>query len=248
MFIKKIYTIQSVLFALLFYAYGCATPIQPKELKSSYNLPYQLSEIEGSYWWRIQFLMPWPNDGEVEWPVDLLLAHAVVSPVLVNHSNKITYWRFHRRAARDTAGHKFSFIFYSDPTNAKTIFDEINQNMILKELLNMKIVKKILTDNTQNPKSPHIADTSDPHWSVEIQNSWPPYIMGVSSLWLGLIAEEMKDSPKSYSDFNALLNEYRRANEAISEKWRKEGQHAFIHHLSAIFGYHPLLIKKNIQF
>lgn len=227
---------------------GCATSNKPEVTGLPYSLPYQLKEIEGSYWWRIQFLIPWGEAGNVDWPVDLLLAHAVVSPVLIEHANELSFWRFHRRAVRDATGHKFSFIFYSEPKIAKSIITEIKKSDILSDALNEKIVNKILTDNLEEPSSPNIGDTSDPHWSKEIQDSWPPFIMGVSSLWLGLISEEMKNPPSPYEDIYELMEGYKLANESISEKWRIEGQHAFIHHLSAIFGYHPMLIKKNINF
>ena len=228
---------------------ACATPNNKNEyIAASYNLPYQLKEIEGSYWWRIQFLIPWGEGGEVSWPLDLLLAHAVVSPVLLENAKKITYWRFHRRAVRDATGHMFSFIFYSDPEHAASIFAEIKNSRITNELLKENMVKQVLTGDPKNPKNSNIGDTSDPHWSQEIQDSWPTFIMGVSSLWLGLISEEMKGVSTSNRTISELVGEYKVAHENISNKWRREGQHAFIHHLSAIFAYHPMLIKKDIRF
>ena len=45
-----------------------------------------------------------------------------------------------------------------------------------------------------------------------------------------------------------LLEQYRKVDEKITEKWRNEGQHALLHHLSAVFGYEPMLIKKELVF
>ena len=72
--------------------------------------------------------------------------------------------------------------------------------------------------------------------------------MGVSSLWLGLIDDIMKDVPAHDDNFPKLLEQYRQAEDAVTTMWHKEGQHAFLHHLSAIFGYEPLMIKKWIKF
>ena len=72
--------------------------------------------------------------------------------------------------------------------------------------------------------------------------------MGVSSLWLGLIDDVMEDVPSHDDNFPKLLEQYRHAGVAITTVWYKEGQHAFLHHLSAIFGYEPLMIKRGIRF
>ena len=34
------------------------------------------------------------------------------------------------------------------------------------------------------PQLPNIYNTSDPHWSAEIQKNWPSYFMGASSVLL----------------------------------------------------------------
>ncbi len=73
-------------------------------------------------WWYARFVMNWPADKEPSWYIDPLLAHRVVSPVLDRYGNDIVLWRFHRRAARDQAGHQFSFIFYATPETAREVF------------------------------------------------------------------------------------------------------------------------------
>ena len=183
-----------------------------------------------------------------EWAADLLLAHAVVSPVLLLNEENIPYWRFHRRAARDSAGHQFSFIFYSNSRTAASVFDAFNKSEVLNEALKKNIVERIAMGDPDNPKLPSISDTSDPSWSPEIQKHWPSYIMGVSSLWLGLIIEEVQVNRESIESVDQLLEIYREVDVALARKWKKEGQHALLHHLSAIFGYKPMLIKKEVTF
>jgi hypothetical protein len=41
---------------------------------------------------------------------------------------------------------------------------------------------------------------------------------------------------------------YRAAERHVSQIWFREGQHAFLHHLSAVFGYRELLIVKPMRF
>jgi hypothetical protein len=35
--------------------------------------------------------------------------------------------------------------------------------------------------------------------------------------------------------------QYEKANAVISELWQKKGHHAFLHHLSALFGYQEII-------
>ncbi len=201
-----------------------------------------------TYWWSCRFKIFWPPGEDLNLTADLLLAHAVVQPILRSYQNKMIYWRFHRRAARDDTGHQFSFMFYADPVTAEEVFREIEHNETLKEATAAKIVEKIAVDDVSKPTRPGVADTSDPHWSPTLQRTWPSFIMGVSSLWLGLIDEAVAKVPEEGHDVRALLERYRKADASVTAIWYKEGQHAFLHHLNAVFGYTPLLIRKEMEF
>lgn len=234
------------LFLLL--TYGCSMSTKPVVTGSSHNFPQSMKAKDASFWWKCGFKIVWPNDDEVDWAVDLLLAHAVVSPVLSQYADDIPYWRFHRRAARDSTGHQFTFLFYSVAEIASSVFTSIDKSEVLKDSLKANIVKEVVMDNPKHPKLPKIGDTSDQNWSPEFQKNWPSFIMGVSSLWLGLIIEDMQHSPQAFDDINQLLEEYRYVDARITDKWKNEGQHALLHHLNAIFGYQPMLIKKELSF
>lgn len=202
---------------------------------------------EGKSWWYCLFRIYWPDNTDVDMSADLMLAHAVVKPVLDNYRPKIDYWRFHRRAIRDEAGHQFSFIFYTDPATAAAIMRDLKKSDVLQRAVSGNIVEKIEFDDTGNPLRPKLEDASDKTWPLEIQRNWPAYIMGASSAWLGLIDDLMSGTPAT-GDIHQLLEQYRKANAAITTLWTNNGQHAFIHHLSAIFGYEPLTIKQQISF
>jgi hypothetical protein len=200
------------------------------------------------FWWICRFKISWPRDAEADGAVDLLLAHAVVGPALREHAKDLSWWRFHRRAVRDEAGHQFSFLFYSSSSVSFQIMEAMRESKILRRALDADIVEKFTFDDPTKPTRPQIEATSDYHWSPALQRNWPSYIMGVSSLWLGLIDDFMADVPAHDDDVSALLEQYRQADSKMTALWRNEGQHAFLHHLSAIFGYEPLLIKNEIRF
>jgi hypothetical protein len=109
-----------------------------------------------------------------------------------------------------------------------------------------------LYDNTDKINKPLIEDTSDATWPPSIQKNWPYFIMGASRMWLNLISETIAGIPDSDSPMSLQENEnlYKKANDAISELWKKDGQHAFLHHLSALFGYREIIFydKRMLKF
>ena len=90
-------------------------------------------------WWICRFKISWPPGVEADGTVDLLLAHAVVGPVLHEHSKDLSWWRFHRRAVRDETGHQFSFLFYSTPSVSLQIMDALRESKILQQALDAQL-------------------------------------------------------------------------------------------------------------
>ncbi|HIE65918.1 MAG: hypothetical protein ABGX83_04745 [Nitrospira sp.] len=225
-----------------------------QRVPSASALPLALSESppegeDNRFWWEARFKIVWPSDHAPDSAVDLLLAHAVIEPLLKDHAKHLLRWRFHRRAAPDSTGHQFTFFFYTNTDTAAELFKKIKENDHLIQALSAQIVEKVILDNPDKPSRPQIEDTSDPQWSPSLQKNWPSYIMGVSALWLGLIDDEMTQvSHLPGMEISQQLETYRKAEIRITKSWNREGQHAFLHHLSAVFGYEPLLIRKNILF
>ena len=209
---------------------------------------FAMGAVEGDQsWWVFRFRIDWPEDVQADMAVDLLLAHAVVKPSIVQFGPRLSYWRFHRRAARDKIGHQFSFLFYSNQATAEELYAALEASPVLAQMQNQGLVLWIIKDDPQTPLRRGIADTSDPNWSPMLQRQWPAYIMGISLMWLGLIDEVLAEwPPEQYND--DLLAVYRMADNHITQLWFKEGQHAFLHHLSAVFGYRELLVVKPMRF
>ena len=224
---------------------GCASfgkfkPIEPVSAEQ------QVTSAEKG-WWHAKFRLDWPQHKDPTWYLDFILAHRVISPVLDQYEKKISLWRFHRRALRDNSGHQFSFIFYASKGTAKEIYSTIQSSRLLKELIAAHLVIDTIYDDTTSVLLPDLGDTSDPSWSPEIKKTWPFYIMGVSRMWLNLIDEVSKETLKEgdLTNLDDLLEGYRKVNEIVEGKWRKEGGHAFLHHLNAIFGYEPVVIYEK---
>ncbi len=72
--------------------------------------------------------------------------------------------------------------------------------------------------------------------------------MGASVMWLGLINQYIDASGATDRDFDELVDDYDNVDEAIGEIWQSEGQHAFLHHLNALFGYEPMQLQVETNF
>jgi len=231
----------SVILLLLVVITGCSSlgPVQTREIK-----PLRPEALpSGNGWWYARFRMSWPPNTEPIWYIDLYLAHQVILPLLQAHQNDIQLWRFHRRAARDGAGRQFSFIFYASPRAARNIFQTLQSDSMVGDMKFAGIINDDVYDDPAKLTRPNIEDTSDKNWPVSIQKAWPYYIMGVSQMWLNLIAQVADDNMKSASPSSIKEIEmfYKQVNETMTDLWQKQGRHAFMHHLNAMFGYKPLI-------
>ena len=201
------------------------------------------SEATMSGWWYASFRIN-PSKSEIQWHLDALLANEVVAPILEEYAEDIPIWRFHRRAADDVAGHQFSFIYYASPRTAAVINQKLQGNELYSKLRKQGLVQQLFVDNTHRVLRPEMTATSDKKWSVPLQESWPHYIMGVSRIWLGLIKQYSVGQDQS-TILSELVEKYKDVNRRVTLVWRKQGRHAFLHHLNALFGYQPLEMTKH---
>lgn len=193
---------------------------------------------EHSAWWTVGFELPWQRQKEPDWYLDTLIAGEILAPILTRSAPKIRYWRFHRRAANDAAGHTFGFIFYSQTQVAKQIFADIKATALLQQLKQQGLIIKVVADDLSKNSKTHIEDTSDHAWPLPIRKTWPIFIQGVSQMWLDLIKELGSDGRIETS----MTSKYQRIQAEITTLWQKHGQHAWLHHLNALYGYSPLEI------
>ena len=240
------YALIGVLAAILA---GCATGPAPPVVSAYRPAPAPAAD---SAWWSARFRMDWPEIADPAWHMDLLIAHRVVKPVLERYQQDIPLWRFHRRAARDEAGHQFSFIFFARPETADRVFSEMSDNLTLQQAKSSGRVTAVVCDDTATMSRRSIEATSDPTWSAPLRQAWPYFVMGASQTWLDLIATMagIEQKPEATSNFAELDHRYAGINASITALWQSEGRHAFLHHLNALFGYEPIVIieRRSMRF
>ena len=203
------------------------------------SAPVDTALPEGEGWWYARFHIERPPGEDTRWHVGTLLAGEVIAPVFEHHYNDILIWRIHRRAPRDEFGHVFSFIFYARPAAAERIYADIKNNAVLQQLLQDGRVRRTSFDDISHIRRPEIDDTSDASWVPVVQQTWPALIMGASRMWLDMVTLLAAGQPRG-SD---LEQRYLAVNKEINRIWAEQGQHAMLHHLSAIYGYQPLMIR-----
>jgi len=190
----------------------------------------------------VRFHLAWPEDAEPAWHADALLAREVAAPALAAQGADIVFWRFHRRAARDAHGHRFSVLLYASPATAERVHAALAASPLLESLLAAGVVRKVERDDPARVDRPDPGDASDRHWSPALKRAWPHFIMGASALWLALLDEVAREREPPSPSPEALLAFYARLEEALRSTWRTEGRHALLHHLNALFAYQPLVL------
>ena len=221
-------------------AAGCmpAMPVPAKEIKAAH--PVENEFPEGKGWWFARFRIDWPKDSTPKWQLGTQLAGEVIAPVLDQHRENLTLWRFHRRAKRDGFGHVFSFIFYSSAPAARSIYNEIEQNPLLLSLQQEKQITWVGLDKLNIITRPKIEDTSDADWPDSIRKTWPEFMMGASRMWLDLVLEIAEEQRKKGQKDKVL---YENVQNQLTRTWMMEGHRAWLHHLSALYAYQPTLIR-----
>ncbi len=202
----------------------------------------------GMEWWAANVKMGFDGASKVRWHLDALLAEQVFGPVLDRHRATIELWRFHRRAAPDQTGHRFSLLFYTDVATAEQVSSELSTSPVLNELVQAGDVKQLVLPVDNDRKGSDLGAVSDKSWAPAIQKTWPWFIMGVSQHWLALIREIKATAkpPISAAKTHAARDDvYRAINDEVDAQWFRHGQHAYLHHLNAVFGYKPLLLQER---
>ncbi len=196
-------------------------------------------------WYGACFRMPFDAAGQPVWATDLVLADRVAAPLLKAYAQEIPLWRFHRRAAADLAGHQFTLLVYARPAIYAALRAQIDAAPTVQMLRAAGRLGTIAHDCRSSAQAPLLEATSDPGWDPALQRAWPYFIMGVSASWLALIQEFSAEVSPEETD---LLGAYAKVDARITALWGAQGQHAFLHHLSGVYGYHPLKIESWMNF
>lgn len=233
---------------------------QPEASAASVGKPQpltnELPDGEGQRgWWRVGFHRSFHEGDEVLWHLDALIANEVFKPLIAQYRDQLSLWRFHRRASDDASGHNFSFIFYSTRDTAAAIYQAVKQSSTVNALLASDWIERLsFADINADPKTA-IEATSDKAWSLELQKSWPYFIMGVSRTWLDLVSQFARQQRNSDNgavspDIDDQVAFYAKVHDQVNDIWQQQGGHAFLHHINALFGYQELYIieRKKTRF
>jgi len=222
---------------------GCAglTPVTARAVRPPLAEPTDTRQG----WWSVRLQWQWPADVEPAWHLDLWAAHQIFLPILNSQADHLFLWRFHRRAARDDAGHQFSLIFYAAPGTAEAIYAAAAADPLLSRAVAAGILLRVKTESVSALPRPQVSDTSDSSWSPALQAAWPYYICGASRMWLQLVADAANErmavsAPTTIVDMTAF---YLQVETDITGIWQQEGRHALLHHLNALFGYRPMPMR-----
>ncbi len=167
-----------------------------------------------------------------DWWLDLFLIDTAFREVIEKHKPEM--WRFHRRSAKDSVGHQLSLLVYIDKREGENIFIELRLHRSVKLLDERKHLKSTSIEMME----PGIEKTSDPGWSEPLQESWPYFACGACQMILGLIDNDFKGKSVKY-----IQDYYTNLSNELEDTFTSIGSHAFIHHLSALFGYAPIKLE-----
>ena len=203
-------------------------------------------QLENLAWWQLRFKLSWPPDEAPDFSEHLLIAEQILLPQIVRHKDALPLWRFHRRAGRDDAGHQFSLIFLADEKTADAIGGAIENDELVAWLKQQGMLEKTSLARRGPEELAKLEETSDPTWPLEIQRSWPWFIMGVSTAWLMQVQEiSQRQGLPETATYPELHDHYRGVSTTLNAQWRDFGQHAYLHHLNAVYGYQPIKIRSS---
>ncbi len=204
--------------------------------------PEPRAEPEPPRWQRIRFYIQWNRSDPPQWHVDALLAHRVAAPLLDQERPSIALWRFHRRAARDATGHSPSLLTQAGAAANARMCRDIKADPLVIELRQAGVLDRVECEVFPAEQEGLAEATSDPRWSAPLQRAWPYFIMGTSESWLRLLDEHARrlGGEEPVRTLPQILDFYRQVNDAVTDTWHREGHHAFLHHLNALFGYEPI--------
>lgn len=195
--------------------------------------------------------MVWPNGQGPRWWADILIFDTIVRQVLIETRSEIDLWRIHRRAnSKDKSGHQFTLLVYTSNNAGNRIDKLIQENRVLHVLSEANLLERYFVESAANDHDGLVEATSDSErWPLEIQRSWPYYIMGASEMVLRLIdqVKSNMEPVESAEDIDKLTDYYVQLNEGITTLWQEHGRHAYLHHLNALFGYAPVVIGETLM-
>lgn len=169
-----------------------------------------------------------------DWWLDLFIIDTAFRDIIKKHKPEL--WRFHRRAGDDSIGHQLSLLVYGDKKIVPHIEYLFINHLSIKVLYKNNLIKSFSIEYME----PGIEKTSDTNWSVDLQKSWPYFACGTSQMIMKLMDNNFQWKTNHISE---VENYYTVRSDGLEDTFTSIGSHAFIHHISALFGYAPIKLK-----
>ncbi|MCK5869622.1 MAG: hypothetical protein KAG45_03075, partial [Methyloprofundus sp.] len=112
-------------------------------------------------------------------------------------------------------------------------------DQLLAQLKKDQLLLKVSYDPLAINLGATLADTSDAAWPESVRKTWPFFMMGASQMWLAQVQKMKQDTQES----SILELRYQTIQRKMTELWQEQGQHALVHHLSALYAYQPVLMR-----
>jgi hypothetical protein len=234
---------RAIMFGVLLVVLGACTTNPAPSSPDRVVIAAGLEEPELPRWWYMRFRLARAADEGVDSYLDALIADQILAPVIAQHQAELELWRFHRRWPDDATGHQFSFIVFARAPLVARLSARIKHDPILRRLETDGHLVEFRTDAVKPDRATDPAATSDTSWPPDVQREWPKFIMGASRMWLGLV----QSAAAKHGGLD-LYERYQAVEVSLDELWFEEANHAFFHHLSALFGYQPVrVIRRDIM-
>ena len=173
----------------------------------------QASKLE---WHKVVFHISWEHDNAPMTYIDTLIGAEIIAPILEKYQSQIDIFFLERKCERKNFGHIFTFYFFSKRKNAKKIFEEVFDDLIIKKLERKKIITKIRYRGTGKTQ---ISALSSATWDRYARQAWPYQMQGISGGWITSILEINKTINKYNGREKNLLNHYQETENQLKKSW-----------------------------
>lgn len=199
-------------------------------------------------WYGFNFRITRPENEKPRTWIDIFIIDKIIREVICKKKVDIQLWRIHRRWKNDGSGHEFTLDCFTKEQTANSIEKLIRESEPFKILQENSLLADDL-NKVPNGKNVHdIADDESTRgWPLELKKAWPYYINGCCRMLLYLIEYLSKDKQIDGKNISKIENCYTKINNELTSIWQNNGSHAFFHHINAIFGYEPVILKMRFS-
>jgi len=181
----------------------------------------KISEASSPEWYKIKFSINQRNSSTNY--LDPLIAKEVIIPVLKNYDSKIDFFFFERLRGLGNK-HCFMFYFFSKKKYAHRIFHMINDNKVIQELKERKLIELYFAGTAIMD----ITGISGLRGDSYAKTYWAHQMYALSNFWLVAICQISKSYNFRARNLEDLINQYKQINQDLYRSWHQSGLRTLI--------------------